>query len=48
MKAATWNPAHELGMLDEIGSIRDGKLADFVICDSQMNRQQVYIGGQLL
>ncbi len=48
VKAATWNPAHELGMLDEIGSIRDGKLADFVICDSQMNRQQVYIGGQLL
>ena len=48
VKAATWNPAHELGMLDSIGSIREGKLADFVICDAQMNRQQIYIGGEAL
>lgn len=46
VKAATWNPAHELGMLDQIGSIRDGKLADFVICDGRMVRQAVYIGGE--
>lgn len=46
VKAATWNPAHELGMLDQIGSIRDGKLADFVICDGRMERQAVYIGGE--
>lgn len=46
VKAATWNPAHELGMLDSIGSIRDGKLADFVICNGRMERQAVYIGGE--
>ena len=46
VKAATWNPAHELGMLDSIGSIRDGKLADFVICNGRMERQAVYIGGK--
>ena len=46
VKAATWNPAHELGMLDSIGSIRTGKLADFLICDSRLNRQEVYIGGE--
>lgn len=46
VKAATWNPAHQLGMLDSIGSIRDGKLADFIICDARLDRQQVYVGGQ--
>lgn len=46
VKAATWNPAHELGMLDSIGSIRDGKLADFVVCNAQLERQEVYIGGE--
>lgn len=46
VKAATWNPAHELGMLNSIGSIRNGKLADFVICDRELKRQAVYIGGE--
>ena len=46
VRAATWNPAHELEMLDVIGSIRNGKLADFVICDRHLERQAVYIGGE--
>lgn len=46
VRSATWNPAHELGMLDTIGSIRNGKLADFVICDGSLKRQAVYIGGE--
>lgn len=46
VKAATWNPAHEVGILKELGSIRDGKLADFVICNRDLERQAVYIGGE--
>ena len=46
VRSATWNPAHELGMLDTIGSIANGKLADFIICDGRLVRQAVYIGGE--
>ena len=46
VKAATWNPAHELGMLSSIGSIQNGKLADFVVCDHELKRQAVYIDGE--
>lgn len=35
VRAATYNPARQLGCLDEVGSIRDGKQADFVICDAR-------------
>lgn len=45
VRAATWNPAHELGLLDEIGSIQNGKRADFVLCDAALGRKAVYIGG---
>lgn len=45
VRAATWNPAHELGALEELGSIENGKLADFVVCDGQLRRQKVYLGG---
>lgn len=37
VRAATYNPARQLGCLDEVGSIRDGKQADFVICDAELN-----------
>lgn len=46
VKAATWNPAHEIGELERVGSIRDGKLADFVVCDGLLQRKAVYIGGE--
>ena len=46
LRAATWNPAHELGLLDQIGSIENGKLADFIVCDGQLHRQRVFIGGE--
>lgn len=47
IRAATYNPARELRRLDLVGSIADGKLADFVICDEDLIRKAVYIGGQL-
>lgn len=48
VRAATYNPARQLGVLDEVGSIRDGKVADFVLCDAELNRKSVYRAGNEL
>lgn len=45
VRAATWNPACAIGVQEEIGSITEGKLADFVVCGSDFARKEVYIGG---
>ncbi len=45
VRAATWNPAHQIGKLNLVGSIANGKLADFVICDDALNRKSVYLAG---
>lgn len=47
VRAATWNPARELHALDRVGSIQNGKFADYVLCDENLVRKAVYIGGQL-
>ncbi len=46
--SATLNPAKALGCADKIGSITVGKLADFVLCDENLNRKAVYQEGCLL
>lgn len=46
INSATIIPARELGCDGEIGSIQEGKLADFVLCDEQLGRKAVYIGGE--
>ena len=48
VRAATWNPARQIHALDQVGSISNGKLADFVVCDEALNRQAVYLGGEKL
>ena len=45
INAATITPARQLGRDSEIGSIEEGKLADFVVCDERLQRKAVYIGG---
>ena len=45
--AATATPAKQLGR-EEIGVIAAGKLADFVVCDSELKRKAVYMGGKKL
>lgn len=45
VRAATWNPACEIHKEDEVGSIANGKLADFVVCDEDLNIKDTYIGG---
>ena len=48
VRAATYNPARQIGALDEVGSIRDGKVADFVLCDAELNHKAVYRAGNEL
>jgi len=49
MNAVTINAAHAIGMGDRVGSIEEGKSADFVICDSTDYRQLAYeFGGNLV
>ena len=46
--SSTIVPAREIGRADEIGSIANGKLADFVVCDEALGRKTVYMGGKKL
>ena len=46
--SATSVPAKELGQEAEIGEISSGKLADFVVCDEELNRKHVYLSGTQL
>ncbi len=43
--AASMNPAKELHIFDEVGSITVGKKADYCILDHDLNLQEVVIGG---
>ena len=45
IRAATIIPAREIGRDADIGSIEKGKYADFVVCDANLARREVYIGG---
>ncbi len=44
--SATKNPAKAIGCGDEIGEIAPGKRADFIICDSDLNRKSVWLAGE--
>ena len=44
--AATLRPAREIGREREIGSIEEGKLADFVVCGEDLSLRRVFIGGK--
>ena len=44
--AATITPAEAIGADHEIGSLEEGKLADFVVCDRDWKIGQVVIGGK--
>jgi len=44
--SATINPAKQIGEDKAIGSIKEGKNADFVVCDEKLNIKTVYINGE--
>ncbi len=48
VRAASYNPARQIGALDKVGSIADGKVADFVICDENLQKKTVYLAGKAL
>ena len=45
VRAATYNPACALAADDKIGSIEEGKLADFLVCSGDYSEKRVFIGG---
>ena len=46
VRAVTEIPAREIGRSDEIGSVKDGLYADFVVCDKDLTKKKVFIGGK--
>ena len=44
--SATANPAKQIGREAEIGAIKVGLLADFVVCTEALDRVAVYMGGE--
>ena len=48
VRAATYNPACAIGADKKIGSIENGKLADFIVCSADYAQKQVFLGGKEL
>lgn len=46
IRAASYNPACAIGAEELVGSIANGKLADFVVCGADFALREVYIGGR--
>ncbi len=46
IRAATFNPAKAIGADLEIGSIAEGKMADFIITDGEYASKRVFIAGR--
>ena len=40
------NPARALGADDQVGSLAEGKAADVVVCDEELNIKAVFVGGK--
>ncbi|WP_082472295.1 N-acetylglucosamine-6-phosphate deacetylase [Paenibacillus bovis] len=45
-EAASGNPARQLGIYDQTGSLEAGKRADILMLDEQMNLQHIFIKGR--
>jgi len=48
VRAATWNPACAISAQDRIGSLDEGKFADFLVCRDGYTDIQVFLGGKAL
>ncbi|MDO4284508.1 MAG: N-acetylglucosamine-6-phosphate deacetylase [Eubacteriales bacterium] len=46
IRAASYNPARSIGILDSYGSIREGKAADLLVTDRDYRLLRVYKGGE--
>lgn len=45
IRAATWNPACAISAQKDVGSIEEGKIADFIICSPDYARKRVFLAG---
>ena len=48
IRAVTYNPACAIGKADQIGSIEDGKKADFIVCSPDYTQKRVFLSGNEL
>ena len=48
IRAASYNPACAIGADGEVGSIEEGKIADFLVCSSDYSAKRVFLGGEEL
>ena len=46
VRAATWNPACAIGAEDVVGSIAEGKRADFLVCAPDYSSYRVFLAGK--
>ncbi len=46
IRAASWNPACAIGAQDAVGSIAEGKVADFIICSPDYSHKRVFLAGK--
>lgn len=46
IRAASINPALSLGVADRVGSLAEGKQADFLICNQDFDIEKVYVDGE--
>ena len=46
VRAATYNPAKALGVQDKVGSIAEGKYADFIVCAPDYSEKRIFLGGK--
>ena len=45
IRAASWNPACAISAQEEVGSIQEGKTADFIVCNSDYTQKRVFLAG---
>lgn len=48
VRAASYNPACAIGAEEEVGSIEEGKVADFLVCSADYDSKRVFLGGMEL
>ena len=48
VRAASYNPAKALGVQNEVGSIVEGMVADFLVCRDNYRSKTVYLAGKAL
>ena len=46
VRAATYNPACALGVQNEVGSIAEGLVADFLVCTDGYADKRVFLAGK--